>query len=310
MKFSSFINLFIGIVFFVSSASAQTKKAPAHAKGAAAKAIKKTSVDYVDPNIGGIAQLLVATDPMVFLPGGTIKLCSNPWPEIYDRYLADKVFSFTLRDVIRYGTKTIPGWIMATTGNIEVTPAKMASNYDHDQEKVTPYYSSLLLEDYDINVEYTIAEHSSIFKFTFPQSADSHVLLSDNAEFKIVDETTIEWQGAGGFGGGNGGGGGRGGRGSYFYAKFSKPFKTSGSWSGATASAGVNAQAGTNVGAYANFVTSKGEQVEVKVGSSNISSDDAKQNLEKDIPAWNFDAVKNAAKNKWITSLDLFKVEG
>jgi len=311
MKFSSFINLFIGIVFFVTCASAQTKKAPARTKKTTAQTGKKTSVDYVDPNIGGIGQLLVATDPMVFLPGGQTKLCSNPWPEIYDRYLADKVFSFSLKDEVRYGTKTIPGWIMATTGNIEVTPAKMASNYDHDQEKVTPYYSSLLLEDYDITAEYTIAEHSSIFKFTFPQSADGHILLSDNAEFKIVDETTITWQGAGGFGGGNGGGGGgRGGRGSYFYAKFSKPFKSFGTWSGDKASPGVNAQSGTNVGAYANFVTSKGEQVEVKIGSSNISSDDAKQNLEKDIPAWNFEAVKNAAKNKWIASLDLFKVEG
>src|ERR1700755_701784 len=139
MKFSGLTKLALGVLFCATYASAQTKKKPA--------VPAKTSVDYVDPNIGGIGQLLVATDPMVFLPGGQTKLCSNPWPEIYDRYLADKVFSFSLKDEVRYGTKTIPGWIMATTGDIQVTPAKMASNYDHDFEKVTPYYSSLLLED-------------------------------------------------------------------------------------------------------------------------------------------------------------------
>jgi putative alpha-1,2-mannosidase len=296
MKFPGSIKFLIGILFFATCASAQTKKIAVHTQ-------KKTPLDYVDPNIGGIGQLLVATDPSVQLPeAGSLKICSNPWPEIYDRYLTDKVFSFSLRDEVRYGTKTIPGWIMATTGNIEVTPAKMASNYDHDFEKVTPYYSSLLLEDYDITVEYTVAEQASIFKFTFPQSSDSHILLGSNAQFKVVDETTVTWQEAGGFGGNRGG--------YYFYAKFSKPFKSFGTWSGDKASPGVNTQSGTNVGAYANYATSKGEQIEVKVGVSNESSELAKANLEKAIPAWNFEAVKNNAKSKWAASLNLFKVEG
>ncbi|HTF29936.1 MAG TPA: GH92 family glycosyl hydrolase [Flavitalea sp.] len=283
MKFSRFTHLFIGILFFVTCASAQTKK--------------KTPLDYVNPNIGGIGHLLVATDPSVELPGGTVKLCSNPWPEIYDRYLADKVFSFSLRDVIRYGTKTIPSWIMATTGNIEVTPAKMASNYDHDFETVTPYYSALLLEDYNINVEYTATNQAGYFRFTFPQSSDSHIMLGSNAKFGVVNETTMEGQE------------GTGTRIYYFYAKFSKPFKSSGSWNGMAVSQ-TNTQSGTNVGVFANYATGKGEQVEVKIGFSNASIEQAKQNLEKEIPAWNFETVKNSAKNRWAESLNLFKIEG
>jgi len=283
MKFSRFTHLFIGILFFVTCASAQTKK--------------KTPLDYVNPNIGGIGHLLVATDPSVELPGGTVRLCSNPWPEIYDRYLADKVFSFSLRDVIRYGTKTIPSWIMATTGNIEVTPAKMASNYDHDFETVTPYYSALLLEDYNINVEYTATNQAGYFRFTFPQSSDSHIMLGSNAKFGVVNETTMEGQE------------GTGTRIYYFYAKFSKPFKSSGSWNGMAVSQ-TNTQSGTNVGVFANYATGKGEQVEVKIGFSNASIEQAKQNLEKEIPAWNFETVKNSAKNRWAESLNLFKIEG
>ena len=284
MKYSNFISVFIGILLIVGGATAQTKK--------------KTPLDYVNPNIGGIGHLLVATDPAVQLPQGSIRLCSNPWPEIYDRYLADKVFSFSLRDVVRYGTKTIPSWIMATTGNIEVTPAKMASNYDHDFEKVTPYYSALLLEDYDINAEYTVTDQASYYRFTFPENSDSHILLGSNAKFSVLNENTIEGQE------------GMGNRIFYFYAKFSKPFKSFGSWSGDKAFPGSNTQSGSNVGVYANYATSKGEQVEVKIGVSNESIEQAQKNLEKEIPAWNFETVKNSAKNKWKESLANFKVEG
>lgn len=284
MKFSNLLLSSIGILFFVTSTTAQTAK--------------KVPLDYVNPNIGGIGHLLVATDPVVQLPQGTVKLCSNPWPEIYDRYLADKVFSFSLRDEIRYGTKTIPSWIMATTGNIEVIPAKMASNYDHDFETVTPYYSALLLEDYDINAEYTAANQSSYFRFTFPENSDSHILLGSNAKYTVVDENTVEGEES------------YGNRTAYFYAKFSKPFKSFGSWNNRDVFPQSNSQSGKNVGVFINYKTSQGEKVEVKIGVSSENMGQARQNLEKEIPAWNFETIKNNAKAKWEESLAAFKVEG
>ena len=60
MKYSNCISVFIGILFFIASATAQTKK--------------KTPLDYVNPNIGGIGHLLVATDPVVQLPQGSVRL--------------------------------------------------------------------------------------------------------------------------------------------------------------------------------------------------------------------------------------------
>jgi putative alpha-1,2-mannosidase len=283
MKFKSTISFLVGVLLLVTCAP-QTKE--------------KTPLDYVNPHIGGIGHLLVATDPIVQLPQGFVKLSSNPWPEIYDRYLTDKVFSFSLRDVVKYGRKTIPSWIMATTGNIEVTPEKIASNYDHDFETVTPYYSALLLEDYDINVEYTVTDQASYFRFTFPENSDSHILLSSNAKFSVLNEYTIEGQESFGT------------RIFYFYAKFSKPFKSFGSWNGEKAFSGSNTQSGTNVGVFANYSTSKGEQVEVKIGVSNESIEQAQKNLEKDIPEWNFEVVKNNAKDKWKESMAVIKTEG
>jgi putative alpha-1,2-mannosidase len=281
---------------------------------------KKALVDYVNPHIGGIGRLLVATDPVVRLPQGGIQVASNPWPEIYDRYLADKVFSFSLRDVVRYGTTTIPSWIMATTGDINVTPSEIASAYDHDFETVTPYYSALLLEDYDVNVECTVTGQVSYFRFTFPENPDSHILLASNAAFRRLDDYTMAGEET------------QGNRTHYFYAAFSKPFASCGAWKGdeifpqATSSSDgdrgvlVDTPAAHDVpyasgawilkGMYANYPTAKDEQIEVKIGVSSNSMEEARQNLEKEIPGWNFETVKNNARNEWNESLALFRVEG
>ena len=307
MKLSNLVCLLLGMFLLISCESQQSEK--------------KSSLDYVNPNLGGIGHLLVATDPVVRLPQGSIQLASNPWPEIYDRYISHQVFSFALRDVIRYGTTTVPSWIMATTGEIQVTAPEIASDYDHDFETVTPYYSKLLLEDYDINVEYTVSDQVSYYRFTFPENPNSHILLGSNAKFSIVDETTVEGEET------------AGNRTYYFYAKFDKPFKSFGTWRGedifsdSKSAAGDNTAALTTVaaasnelpyaqtrwrttGAFANYATAKDEPVEVKIAVSGVSMEDARQNMEKEIPQWNFETIKNNAKSKWEESLDLFKVEG
>ena len=187
---------------------------------------------------------------------------------------------------------------MATTGNIEVTPEKIASDYDHDFETVTPYYSSLLLEDYDINVEYTVTENAAYYRFTFPETSDSHILLGSNAKFNIVNKNTVEGQESVGpsiY---------------YFYVKFSEPFNSSGTWSGDKVFPQSNTQSGNNIGVFTNYTTSKGDQVEVKIGISNENMEQAKQNLEKEIPAWNFEEIKNNAKNRWKESMATVEIEG
>ncbi len=61
--------------------------------GAAAQT-SKPPVDYVDPNIGGIGQLLTATVPYVQYPYGMARIAPMTTPGITDRYLADKIFGF------------------------------------------------------------------------------------------------------------------------------------------------------------------------------------------------------------------------
>jgi len=88
----------------------------------------KEPVDYVNPNMGGIGQLLSSTSPFVKLPYGAMSVSPITTPGVNDRYLADKIFGFPA------GTVTL----MPMTGSAETEPAKYASWYDHDLETATP----------------------------------------------------------------------------------------------------------------------------------------------------------------------------
>jgi len=258
----------------------------------------KDLVDYVNPNIGTIGHLLVSTASIVQLPHGMVQLGQNPYPEIGDRYLADKISSFSLRALPRYGTKTIPSWIMATTGKVKVRVYEIASTFDHDFEKVTPYFSTVLLEDYNTQVATTVTEHTSYYQFTFPKSKESHILLGNNAKIEIAGNNAIKSVEVL-----------EKGQKAYFYAEFSKPFSSYGTWKRCNITTSKE-QIGDSIGAFTTFSTLEGEKIEVKVGVSYIDLDQARKNLATEIPNWNFDQVKNTAKDIWNKALGKIKIEG
>ena len=52
------------------------------------------------------------------------------------------------------------------------------------------------------------------------------------------------------------------------------------------------------------------EKVRVRYGISYIDADQAKANLEKEIPGWDLDAVSQAARDSWTAALGKIRVEG
>ena len=54
----------------------------------------RASLDYVDPNIGGIGYLLQPAQPHVQMPHGMARLAPITTPLVKDRYLADKLYGF------------------------------------------------------------------------------------------------------------------------------------------------------------------------------------------------------------------------
>lgn len=118
----------------------------------------KELVDYVDPNIGGIGHMLQPTLPVVQLPNCMIRIAPSKGTAL-DKYLADKINEFPL-NITSHRIADAFG-IMATSGSLKLKKSDYASMYDHDNETATPYYYSVGLEDYDINAEYTVTEHTA-----------------------------------------------------------------------------------------------------------------------------------------------------
>ena len=77
----------------------------------------KEAVDYVNPNMGGIGQLLSSTSPFVKLPYGVMTVSPITTPGVNDRYLADKIYGFPAGAVT----------LMPMSGSAETEPAKYAS---------------------------------------------------------------------------------------------------------------------------------------------------------------------------------------
>ena len=194
---------------------------------------------------------------------------------------------------------------MPITGSAQTDPAKYASMYDHDLETATPYYYAAILEKYDIRVEYTVGAHAAYYRLTFPAGAAAHVLLSLPQTGKIdpTNNTTLSG------GGGGGGGGGRGGRGGYFYAEFSKPLASFQTLSSVQAAGGRGQGAG-GLRIMADVSPDQSRQVGIRIGMSGISLDQARQNLEREIPAWDFDRARAEARKTWNEALSTIEVKG
>jgi predicted alpha-1,2-mannosidase len=267
---------------------------------AVAGAQQKDPVDYVSPNIGGIGQLLTPTIPYVQYPHGMARLAPVTTPGITDRYLADKI----------YGFPAGPAMLMASVGAVSTHSKSYASDYDHDFETATPYYYAADLQTWGIKAEFTASEEAAYYRFTFPASEDAHLALSlkQGADLTVLNSTAVQ-------------GSERlsgpiaqlavstGETREYFYIEFSKPFDKYSTWSGDDLSH-TPKQAGDSIGFVTDSATARGEKIEARVGISYISAEQAKRNLEREIPKWTFDEVKSHTRSVWNDALGKLNVTG
>jgi putative alpha-1,2-mannosidase len=94
----------------------------------------------------------------------------------------------------------------------------------------------------------------------------------------------------------------------YFAFIFQKPFASSGTWTDRIAPGNTSAT-GHKAGAYVSFGQAD-DPILMKVGISFVSIANAEENLAKEIPGWDFDAVQTAAKAAWTKALDKVQAEG
>jgi len=96
----------------------------------------------------------------------------------------------------------------------------------------------------------------------------------------------------------------------YFVAQFSRPFRSFGVAQDAAVRPGLTMAAGKQLQGFAEFDASSDSVVVAKVGLSWVNVAGARANLLAEIPSFDFDATRSAARATWNAALAKVAVEG
>ena len=310
----------------------------------AAPALAQTPAEYVDPFIG--TTNFGTTNPGAVVPNGMMAVVPfNVMGSELNRYDKDARWWSTPYE---YHNKFFTGFAhgalsgvgcpdmgslltMATTGELEVDYRNYGSEYR--DEEASPGYYAVTLSKYGIRAEATSTPRTSVERYTFP-GGEGHLLLNlgegltneSGAMVRRVSATEIEGMKL---------------LGTfcynpqkvfpvYFVLRVSKTPSAAGYWKKQREMTGVEAEwtpdngkyklytqygrelAGDDIGYWFTFDDLQaGEQIEVRMGISYVSAENARRNLEAEqADGESFDALREAALGRWNADLGRIRVEG
>ncbi len=273
-------------------------------------------VEWINPLMGSASKPSLSngnTYPAIALPWGMntwtpqTGRMGDGWAYTYD---ADKIRGFKQTHqpspwMNDYGAFAI----MPVTGKLKFTDDERASWFSHKAEISKPYYYSVYLADADVTTEITPTERAAQFRFTFPKSDSSFVVVDalDKGSYikiipkerKIIGYTTKYARGPIPKNFKN-----------YFVIYFDKDFSLAKTWSGNKLNNQDLELQSDHTGAVIGFKTTKGEKVGLKTASSFISFEQADLNLKRELANDAFDVTKAKAKAVWNKTLSRIAVEG
>lgn len=295
------------------------------------------TVDYVNPLIGTAMEGF-----MDGLDGGGTMPCVGT-PFAMTNFVAQTQENKISKMPYAYEDKTIHGFmathqptvwmgdygyvsVMPQTGKLKLLPKERAMPFSHENEIANPYYYAVTMGDKkteEIKGEIVASSRCGMFQFTFPESEESHIIIQgiNNSENKKefqgyvkVDYEKGEITGYNpdrmsshlgpaldNFKG-------------YFIIQIDKSFDSFGTWNSFRSEPQIKVrgteQYGARMGAYVSFKTKKDEKVKVRIATSFIGIEQARINLSKEIPDWDFDKVKNTTRDIWEDNLNKIEVKG
>ncbi|WP_225551120.1 GH92 family glycosyl hydrolase [Sphingobacterium bovistauri] len=198
--------------------------------------------------------------------------------------------------------------IMAMVGNKTFDQDKRSSYFSHKAEIAKPHYYSVYLADYDTKIEVTPTERAAYFRFSFPKSDESYVLLDAFDKGSYVEVIPKENKIIG-YSTKNSGGVPTNFK-NYFVLEFNKSFNEVSTFADSVLQDGRYIVKADHVGAILGFkTTGKDDPVLLKVASSFISHEQAKLNL-REVNNLTFEQVKQKAEDVWNKELGKIEVEG
>lgn len=175
------------------------------------------------------------------------------------------------------------------------------SKFSHDTEKVTPGHHFLKLERYDIDVELSGTKRTGLHQYTFPKGSDKAVLFNLNGIFGPCEsiEGNLEKIGDSEL------------QGSFVIAPTSRRPKPLTVFFKAALNTSVDSlKKDEKSGNYLVNLSSEKDTILMKVGISYTSLKNAANNLETELPDWNFNQVVHESKSEWNNLLGRIAIEG
>ena len=220
---------------------------------------------------------------------------------------------------------------MATTGAPEADRTKRGSTYV--DEVASPGYYATTYNEFGVRAEATASERASVERYTFKDGGEANIIVDlgtalsneSGAMLRRVSDTEVEGMRL---------------LGTfcytnqavfpvYFVVRLSHPAKSVNYWKLQPEMTGIEAQwsgdsgeyklyqnysreiMGDDVGAIFSLGNLEpGTEVEVKVGISYVSIENARKNLDAEVGAKHFDEVLGAAQSKWREALGRIRVAG
>jgi predicted alpha-1,2-mannosidase len=272
-------------------------------------------VNYVNPLVGTDSKFEFSngnTYPAIALPWGM-----NFWTPQTNKmgdgwcyqYSSNKIRGFKQTHqpspwINDYGAFSI----FATTEKLVFDENKRESWFSHKAEVSKPHYYKAYLSDYNTTVEITPTERAARFRITYPQTDKAYLIVDGffkKSSIKIFPkERKITGYAS------NASSGVPDNFKNYFVIYFDKEFEeVYGVKDGEIKLNNLEIES-NHVGSIIRFKTKTNEQVNLKIGSSFISLEQAELNLKTEIGEQSFDQLVAQGAKVWNTQLNRIKVEG
>ncbi len=193
-----------------------------------------------------------------------------------------------------------------------------SSYFRHENEKASPGYYSVFLDNPGITVELTATEHCGMHKYSSESSEPVNLMIDldhsldksrpywvcriIDAQLRVVDDYTIEgyrtitgWANQ---------------RRVYFRAEFSRPFTSHMMKAGGRVYENQPIANNTNLKMIASFEGLKNQPLIVRVGLSTVSYEGARKNLNAEIGNFDFEKVQQKAMEEWNKELSVIDMQG
>lgn len=244
------------------------------------------NLQFVNPFIGTAPSKNVSnwdghgrTYPGAVAPFGYIQLT----PET--RVSSKKGYDYRNKEIYFFSCfEHLSGYPNGSSGQCIIMPVETCDSFQiknykrpfsHKNETTEPGYYKVIFDDNGTSVEASSATRSGMFRFVFGENENPKIFIGDIGDIEL-DGSTVK------------------GSKRNTWVEFETP------WQSVEKSGD---------GYIFIFEKTKNNTLQLKLSSSSVSFQNAKQNLDTEISAWDFDALKNKTQNEWEKELSVIEIQ-